>query len=257
MAIDLNSDVGENFGRYSLGCDEDVLKHITSANVACGFHASDPLVMEKTVLLAKTNQVGVGAHPGFPDLRGFGRRAMDCTTQEVRGDVLYQIGALAAIAKAAGMTLQHVKPHGALYNTAAKSKTIARGVCQAMADYDPGLVLVLLAGPGGDMIRAMAGEYGLKVAREAFADRAYTPEGSLQPRGTEGAVLQDPEQVAERCLRMARDKEVVANDGSVIKLEADTICVHGDTPTAVQLVARIKETLLENGVELTPLGSLI
>ena len=257
MAIDLNSDVGESFGKYSLGCDQDVLKHITSANVACGFHASDPLVMERTVLLAKKNNVGVGAHPGFPDRRGFGRRAMDCTTAEVRGDVLYQIGALAAIAKTAGLTLQHVKPHGALYNTAAKNENIARGVCQAMADYDPGLILVLLAGPGGEMIRSMALEHGLKVAREVFADRAYTPEGSLQPRGTEGAVLEDPEMVALRCLRMARDKEVVANDGSVIKLEADTICVHGDTSTAVQLVARIKETLLENKVELKPLGSLI
>ena len=257
MAIDLNSDVGESFGKYTLGCDQDVLKNITSANVACGFHASDPLVMEKTVLLAKENGVGVGAHPGFPDRRGFGRRPMDCTTEEVRGDVLYQIGALAAIAKAAGMTLQHVKPHGALYNTAAKSETIARGVCQAMAAYDPDLVLVLLAGPGGDMIRGMAQDHGLKVAREVFADRAYTPEGSLQPRGTEGAVLTDPEAVAQRCLRMARDKEVVANDGSIIRLEADTICVHGDTPTAVQLVASIKETLLKNGVELKPLGSLI
>ncbi len=257
MRIDLNCDMGESFGRYNLGQDPEVIAHITSANVACGFHASDPQVMDRTLALAKEHGVAVGAHPGYLDLRGFGRRNLDCDPDEVRTDLIYQAGALAAMAQSQGLRLQHVKPHGALYNTAAGNKEIAQAVCAGLAAYDPGLVLVALAGPGGEVIRSVAGEYGLKVAAEAFADRAYTPEGRLVPRNQPGAVIHDPDIVAARCLRMASEGQVEAVDGSVVSLKPQTICVHGDTPTAVELVKRITHTLKNAGVELAPLGQLV
>ncbi len=256
MQIDLNCDMGESFGNYTLGCDELVIPHITSANVACGFHASDPLVMERTVVLAKEHGVGLGAHPGYPDLRGFGRRALDCTPAEVRADVLYQVGALAALARVQGVELQHVKPHGGLYNTAAGHEPTARAICQALAQYDSRLILVALAGPGGKVIRSVAAEFGLRVALEAFADRAYTPEGRLVPRTREGAVIHDPEQVAERCLGMAREGVVEAIDGSLVELGPHTICVHGDTAGAVDLVREVRARLERAGVELVPLGRM-
>ena len=256
MQIDLNCDMGESFGNYTLGCDELVIEHVTSANLACGFHASDPLVMERTVALVKRHGVGLGAHPGYPDLRGFGRRALDCTPAEVRADVLYQVGALAALARVQGVKLQHVKPHGGLYNTAAGHEPTARAVCQALAEYDPELILVVLAGPGGQVIRSVAAEFGLRVALEAFADRAYTPEGRLVPRTREGAVIHDPGLVAERCLRMAQEGVVEAIDGSLVELKPHTICVHGDNPSAVELVRGVRARLEEAGVELTPLGRM-
>jgi 5-oxoprolinase (ATP-hydrolysing) subunit A len=254
MHIDLNCDMGESFGDYCLGCDQEVIKYITSANLACGFHASDPMIMDQTTRLCAQNQVAVGAHPGYPDLRGFGRRNLDAGPEEVRSDVIYQIGALAGIAQAAGVKLQHVKPHGALYNTAAANPTTARAVAQAVADYDPGLILVTLAGPGGEAFRQVAREMGLKVASEAFADRAYTAEGRLVPRGTQGAVLHEPEMVAMRCLKMATEGVVETADGGLVELRADTICVHGDTPTAVELVKAVGKALKGGGVELKPMG---
>lgn len=257
MRIDLNCDMGESFGRYSLGQDHEVIAHITSANVACGFHASDPLVMDRTLTLAEKHGVAVGAHPGYLDLRGFGRRNLDCDPEEVRTDVIYQTGALAALARSRGMSLQHLKPHGALYNTAAGNKEVASAICAALAAYDSSLALVALAGPGGQVIRGVAEGYGLKVAAEAFADRAYTPEGRLVPRNQPGAVIHDPEVVADRCLRMARDGVVEAVDGSLVPLKPHTICVHGDTPSAVELVKRITAALKGAGVELTPLGQLV
>jgi len=257
MRIDLNCDMGESFGRYSLGQDQEVIAHITSANVACGFHASDPQVMDRTLALAKEHGVAVGAHPGYLDLRGFGRRNLDCDPEEVRTDLIYQAGALAALARSRGLVLQHIKPHGALYNTAAGNEEIARAVCSGLAAYDPGLVLVALAGPGGQVIRGVAKEFGLKVAAEAFADRAYTPEGRLLPRNQPGAVIHDPDVVAARCLRMAKEGVVEASDGSLVHLKPHTICVHGDTPTAVELVKRITTTLKDAGVELTHLGQLV
>lgn len=257
MRIDLNCDMGESFGRYSLGQDQQVIAYITSANVACGFHASDPQVMDRTLTLAKENTVAVGAHPGYLDLRGFGRRKLDCAPEEVRTDLIYQAGALAALAQSRGLSLQHVKPHGALYNTAAGNEEVARAICDGLAAYDSNLVLVALAGPGGAVIRSVAEEYGLKVAAEAFADRAYTPEGRLVPRDQSGAVIHDPDMVAARCLRMASEGVVEAIDGSLVPLKPHTICVHGDTPTAVELVKRITTTLKEAGVELAPLGQLV
>lgn len=257
MRIDLNCDMGESFGRYSLGQDQQLITYITSANVACGFHASDPQVMDRTLALAKENAVAVGAHPGYLDLRGFGRRKLDCAPEEVRTDLIYQAGALAALAQSRGLSLQHIKPHGALYNTAAGNEEVARAICEGLAAYDSSLVLVALAGPGGAVIRSVAEEHGLKVAAEAFADRAYTPEGRLVPRDQPGAVIHDPDMVAARCLRMASDGVVEAIDGSLVPLKPHTICVHGDTPTAVELVKRITTTLKEAGVELAPLGQLV
>lgn len=258
MRIDLNCDMGESFGNYTLGRDEEVIAHITSANVACGFHASDPQVMERTVRLALAHGVGIGAHPGYPDLRGFGRRRLECSAEEIRSDLLYQVGALDALAKAAGTALQHCKPHGALYNTAAGDETVARAVCQALASWDPGLILVTLAGPGGQVLRRVAAQEGLKrVAQEAFADRAYTPEGRLAPRNLPGAVIHDPQAVAARCLRMAQEGVVQATDGSLVSLNPHTICVHGDTPSAVDLVAAIRRRLQEGGVAVRPLAELL
>jgi UPF0271 protein len=258
MFMDINCDMGESFGAYTLGRDAEVIAHITSANIACGFHASDPLVMERTLALCVAHGVGAGAHPGYPDLVGFGRRKMDCSPEEVRADLLYQVGALAGLALSQGLALQHVKPHGALYNTAASDEATARAVCQALAAYDPGLILVTLAGPGGEVIRAQAAQAGLKrVASEAFADRAYTPEGRLVNRHLPGAVIHDPEAVAARCLRMAQEGVVEAVDHSLVPLHPHTICVHGDTPGAVELTRRINQTLRQGGVEVRPLGEIL
>ncbi len=257
MFIDLNCDMGESFGDYCLGCDDEVISYITSANLACGFHASDPMVMDQTVRLCLEHGVAVGAHPGYPDLRGFGRRNLDSKPEEVRADVLYQVGALAGIARGRGLSLQHIKPHGAMYNTAAAHPPTAQAIAQAVANYDPKLILVTLAGPGGEVFRSIATEMGLKVASEAFADRAYTGEGRLVPRGTPGAVIHDPEEVAARCVRMATEGVVESVDGTLVPLKADTICVHGDTPSAVELVKAVSAAMAENGVELRPMGQAL
>jgi UPF0271 protein len=258
MKIDLNCDMGESFGNYTLGRDAEVINHITSANIACGFHASDPLVMDRTLRLALARGVGVGAHPGYPDLRGFGRRRLECDAQELRTDLLYQVGALHALARAAGGSLQHVKPHGALYNTAMADEAVARPLCQALAQYDPQLILVTLAGPGGEVMRRVAAEEGLgRVAQEAFADRAYTAEGRLAPRGQAGAVIHDPALVVARCLRMAREGVVQAIDGSLVPLRPHTICLHGDTQGAVELSAAIRAGLERAGVQVLPLSQVL
>ncbi|MBI5521451.1 MAG: 5-oxoprolinase subunit PxpA [Desulfarculus sp.] len=258
MKIDLNCDMGESFGNYTLGRDAEIIGHITSANVACGCHAADPLVMDQTVRLALAHGVGIGAHPGYPDLRGFGRRRMECSAEEIRSDVLYQIGALHAIAKAAGASLQHVKPHGALYNTAMADQAVARPICQALAAYAPELILVTLAGPGGETMRRVAAQEGLtQVAQEAFADRAYTSEGRLVPRNQPGAVIHDPALVAARCLRMATEGVVEADDGTLVPLRPHTICVHGDTQGAVELARAIRAGLDKQGVAVVPLAQVL
>jgi len=243
--------MGEAFGRYHLGMDGEIIRHITSANIACGWHAGDPLVMDRTVKSAVKNNVGVGAHPGFPDLLGFGRRNMDCTPQEIRQYVIYQIGALMAFCKANGTRMRHVKPHGALYLTAVEKPDIARAVAEAVANVDPGLIFVTLAGKKGEIMARAGEEMGLPVACEAFPDRAYTPEGTLQPRSQPGAVIIDPAEVAERALRMVLEERVIAVDGSSIPLRADTLCVHGDTPTAVTLARNIGHALEKEGVVLS------
>jgi len=251
--MDLNCDMGESFGGYKLGLDEEVIKYISSANVACGWHAGDPLVMMRTVKMAKEYGVGVGAHPGYPDLLGFGRRNMDCTPEEVRNYVIYQIGALQAFCTANKVELRHVKPHGNLYMTAVENENVARAIAQAIVAVDPRLMYVALAGAKGELIALVAQEVGLKVVFEAFPDRAYTSQGTLLSRREPGAVIQDPKIVANRALKMAKEKRIVAVDGSEIIVEAQTLCVHGDNPKAVELVRAIRETLETNGVEVKPI----
>jgi len=245
MRIDLNSDVGESFGAYRIGADADVMKSISSANVACGFHAGDPGVMRETVRLAKAAGVAVGAHPGFPDLVGFGRRELRASSREVEDLVLYQIGALAAVAAAEGVPLSHVKAHGALYNMAARDRALADAIAHAVAAFDRGLILFGL--PGSELLRA--GEAaGLQVASEGFADRAYLADGSLAPRTAGGAVIHDADEVVKRTLRMVNDGEVAAVDGSQLAFRVDTLCVHGDTPGAAELTRRLRVGLEQNGV---------
>ena len=251
MRVDLNSDVGESFGAYTIGQDPVLLPHITSANVACGFHAGDPGVMRATVALAKQHGVAVGAHPGFPDLLGFGRRDLHATPREVEDFVVYQIGALAAIAAAQGVRLQHVKAHGALFNMAVNDVALADALARAAAAVDRSLIFFGL--PGSQLVRA--GERaGLRTASEVFADRAYEPDGTLVSRRKPGAVIHDANVVVDRVVRMAKDRSVVAVDGSTVPLDVDTICVHGDTPGAAQLAARIREALVAAGVQVKPVG---
>ena len=252
--IDLNSDLGESFGAYKIGMDESGIKYVTSANIACGWHAGDPVVMDRTVKMAADLGVGVGAHPGYPDLLGFGRRNLDCSLDDIQKYVIYQIGALDAFCKVHDVPLRHVKPHGALYSTSVKNENVARAVAQAILKYDPDLLFVALAGAKGEAMRRMGEELGLKVVYEAFPDRAYTPDGNLQLRSEPGAVITDPDVVAERALRMAKDGVVIAVDGTTIPLEVQTLCVHGDTPTALKLVEKIRETLEANDIKLQPMG---
>ncbi|MEJ5378086.1 MAG: 5-oxoprolinase subunit PxpA [bacterium] len=254
MKIDLNCDMGESFGMYKLGMDEEVMNHITSANIACGWHAGDAMVMDHTVSLAKKKSVGVGAHPGYPDLQGFGRRYMECTPEEIRNYVIYQIGALRAFCMAHGVTMTHVKAHGALYLAAVENQVVAKAVAEAVLSVDPHLLYVGLAGAKGEKMRRIGEELGLKVVYEAFPDRAYTPEGTLVPRSQKGAVIHDPSIVAQRALLMAKEGKVVAVDGTVVPMEVQTLCVHGDNPAAVQLVQTIRETLESQGISVQPMG---
>jgi 5-oxoprolinase (ATP-hydrolysing) subunit A len=250
--IDLNCDMGESFGAYTIGADEAVMASITSANVACGYHGGDPSVMRRTVRLAREAGVAVGAHPGFPDLVGFGRREMRMAAQDVEDMVLYQIGALDAIAKSESVRLSHVKPHGALYNMAVTDKALAAAVARAVAAFDPSLIFFAL--PGSELARA-ANALGLQVALEGFADRSYEPDGSLTPRSRDGAVLHEADIVVTRALRMATDGVVSASDGSKIDMRVDTICTHGDTPGAQSLTRALRAGLERAGVTVAAVAS--
>jgi len=251
MRIDLNADVGESFGAYKLGHDEALIPLITSANVACGFHAGDPTVMRTTVALAREYRVAVGAHPGFPDLVGFGRRDINASPREVEDAVAYQIGALAGIAAAEGARLQHVKAHGALYNMAVRNRSLADAIARATAAIDR--TLVLLGLPGSELIEA-GRRAGLRTASEGFADRAYQPDGTLVPRTQAGAVIDDAETVVDRAVMMAREHAVIAIDGSRVTIDVETICVHGDTPGAAALATRIRQALASANIDVRPLG---
>ncbi|MCA1961715.1 MAG: LamB/YcsF family protein [Desulfomonile sp.] len=253
LRIDLNCDMGESFGTYRKGLDEEVIKFVSSANIACGWHAGDPHVMNRTVQMAAAHGVGVGAHPGYPDLEGFGRRALDCTRDEIRNYVIYQIGALQAFCAAHRAKMRHVKPHGSLYNAASEDPAVAEAIAEGIASVNPDLIFVGLAGPKGAHIKAIGARFGLKVALEAFADRAYTPDGNLVSRKLPGAVLTDPALVADRAVGMAKESKVVAVDGTVIDLNVQTICVHGDTPGAVEMVKRIRGILDREGVVVRPM----
>ena len=248
--VDLNSDLGESFGAWKMGMDADVLTFVSSANVACGFHAGDPLVMKNTVAAAKAVGVAVGAHPGYPDVVGFGRRGMVCSPDELYTDVLYQVGALKVFCEAAGMKLQHVKPHGAMYNSAAKKLDEALAIAQAVKDAGDGLVLMGLAGSKFD---EAAAQLGVPYAAEAFADRGYMNDGSLVPRKMEGAFVKDEEVAARRVIRMVKEGVVEAIDGTVVNLKPQSICLHGDSPTAVQMARTLRARLIEAGIEIAPL----
>jgi 5-oxoprolinase (ATP-hydrolysing) subunit A len=247
-SIDLNSDVGESFGVYTLGLDEEVIPLISSANIACGYHAGDPSVMRRTVASALKHGVGLGAHPGLPDLVGFGRRAMDVSLEEVKDFVTCQIGALQAVAARQGARLQHVKPHGALYNMAVKTPAIWDAVAEVMAGIDQQLVLFVLAGPDRSELEAIGRRRGIRIAYEFFADRAYNLDGSLVSRKLPGAVIHEDEIVAAKVLKIVQEGKVTAINGDDIDLRADTICVHGDNPQAVGLIKTIRAALSSAGV---------
>lgn len=252
--VDLNADLGESFGNYSCGMDNDVLPLISSANVACGFHASDPLVMSRTVEAAARLGVAVGAHPGYPDLVGFGRRNMAVSPDELRAMVIYQLGALEAFCRKSGVKLQHVKPHGAMYNMAAKDEKLAAAIAEAVYAFDPSLILLGLS--GSKMIEA-GEKLGLPCAREVFADRAYMEDGSLVPRSQPGAVIADEDQAVARVLQMVKEGTVVSVTGKVIPVKADSICLHGDNPKAVAFAAKIREALRQEGVTVCPIAQVL
>ena len=252
--IDLNCDLGESFGAYTMGMDDKVIPLISSCNIACGYHASDPLVMKKTVAMAKEAGIGIGAHPGYPDLMGFGRRNMNVSPAEAAAYVTYQLGALYAFAKSAGVRLQHVKPHGALYNMAGKNYDLALAIAKAVQAFDPSLILMGLS--GSESVKA-AQDIGLPVAREVFADRAYMPDGSLVPRTREGAVIHDEELAIRRVIRMVKEHKVTAIDGADIEIVPDSICVHGDNEKALTFVTQIRSALEAEGVEVAPLKEVV
>ena len=251
--IDLNCDMGESFGNYTCGLDKDVVPHISSANVACGFHASDPLVMEKTVVLCQKAGVRVGAHPGFPDLVGFGRRQMQVSPDELRTMIIYQVGALKAFCEAAGLKLQHVKPHGAMYNMAGKDEVMARAICEGVRAVDPSLILLGLS--GSKLIEA-AKAIGLRAAREVFADRAYEEDGSLVARTKPGAMITDEDEAIARVVSMVTQHKVKAVTGREIPVEADSICLHGDSPKAVLFAEKISAALKAAGVTIAPMADI-
>ena len=250
--IDLNADVGESYGRWSLGDDNDVIRSITSANVACGYHAGDPGVMRATVRAARAAGVAVGAHPGFPDLVGFGRRKMAASPREVEDFVLYQVGALAAIAAAEGVRLQHVKPHGALYNMAVRDGALAAAIANAVAAFDRTLILFAL--PESELLRA-GDAAGLRTAAEGFADRGYAADGTLVPRDRAGALVRNADEVVARAVRMVSDGVVTAVDGREVAVRVATICIHGDMPGAPELTRRIRTGFEAAGITVRAPGA--
>ncbi|MCU0520374.1 MAG: 5-oxoprolinase subunit PxpA [Anaerolineae bacterium] len=251
MLIDLNCDTGESFGRYTLGDDAAMLDVVTSANIACGLHAGDPMVMRRTVALAAARGVAVGAHPSYPDLQGFGRRSMSLSSEELESYLTYQLGALAGFTAAEGVPLVHMKPHGALYNIAAQDSEVATAIVRATAAFDRAIIIIAL--PGSALALAAKSE-GLRVAHEGFADRAYQEDGTLVPRGQPGAVIEDPDQAAIRAVRMATRGIVDTLSGSTIPLRLDTLCVHGDTPNAPQIARALRRALEVAGVEVRRLA---
>ena len=247
LTIDLNCDMGESFGAYTLGNDEAILPYITSANIACGYHAGDPLVMQQTIKLALQHEVRVGAHPGLPDLVGFGRREMAVSAEEVYAMVLYQVGAFAAISKAEGTELHHVKPHGALYNMAAVNPKLAEAIAEAMYKVCPEAVLYGLAGSA--LIEA-GKKVGLKTANEVFADRTYQQDGSLTSRKLPNALITDQQKALQQVLRMAKVGLVTSLQGTEVAIQADTICIHGDGPHALEFAQCLNQKLSEEGITL-------
>ena len=250
--IDFNCDMGESFGIYTLGYDEEVIKYITSANIACGFHAGDPMWMRRTVELAEEHEVGIGAQPSYPDLKGFGRRYMAVTPEEAKNDLVYQIGALQAFTRT--KKLQHLKPHGALYNQAVNDEALATAICEAVLEVDPDMILLALAGSPWVKI---AEDMGVRVAREIFADRALNPDGTLVSRSQPGSVIHDVGEVVERSLKMVTEGKAITITGDEIEAQAESICLHGDTPGAVEMAASVRRALESAGVEIVSIGRLM
>lgn len=251
MKVDLNCDLGESFGAYKIGEDERILDYVSSINIACGFHAGDPMVMAETVKKAVEKNIAIGAHPGFPDLMGFGRRNMQISKEEARNYMLYQIGALDAFVKAAGGKLNHVKPHGALYNMAAVDYELAYALAKAVYDYNENLIFVALA---NSLAIQAAKDVGLRVAEEVFADRAYEEDGTLVSRNKDGAVICDDEVALSRVLEFVEKRKVTTITGKEIDISPDTICLHGDNEHAVLFAERIKQTFTEKGIRIVPVG---
>lgn len=250
MDIDLNSDLGESFGAYKIGNDSEVLKYVSSANIACGMHAGDPFVMHRTVKLAMENSTAMGAHPGLMDLNGFGRRKMDIRPDEAYDLVAYQVGALSAFVKAEGGTMQHVKPHGALYNMAAKNAALSEAIAKAVYDVDPDLILF---GLSGSELIAAGEKIGLRTAGEVFADRTYQSDGSLTPRTQPNAMITDDAAAIEQVLRMIKEGIVIAADGTKVPVKADTVCIHGDSQKALSFAQKINDALKNSGITIKPL----
>lgn len=250
--IDLNSDLGESFGDYVLGMDSEVLKYVSSANIACGWHAGDPIIMDKTVKLAKDLGVSIGAHPGYNDLMGFGRRNINLSFNEMKMYVKYQLGALMAISASHGVKLQHLKPHGAMYNAAAVNYEYARAISEAIYEVDNNIILLGLA--NSEMITA-GKAVGLKTVNEVFADRAYMDDGTLVPRGMEGAMITDTDFVIRRAIQMIKQGTVESINGKIINIKADSICVHGDNLKAVEFVKRIREAFESENIKIKNLSS--
>ncbi len=251
MRIDLNADMGEGFGAYEIGDDETLLGVVTSANVACGFHAGDPTIMHRLAMLAKERGVGLGAHPGFNDLWGFGRRPIAMDARDLEYQVAYQIGALQALAAYSDVPLRHVKPHGALYNMAAKDEAYAAAISRAVKTADPRLIL--FGQPESELQKA-ANKAGLAFAREGFCDRLYLEDGSLTPRSVPGAVIADPAAAVEQALRLVRDGVILTAKGARLRQEVDTLCIHGDEPGAAAIAVAVRSALEEAGVTLAPVA---
>lgn len=252
--VDLNSDIGEGYGAYNLGMDEEIIKHVTSINLACGWHAGDAMIMDKTTKLAKEQGVMVGAHPGYPDLLGFGRRKMDITPEEARNYMLYQVGALKAFTEAHGVKLQHMKLHGAFYNTACNDEKLANAILDGIEAVDKDIILMVLS---GSYIAEEAKRRGLKVSQEVFADRGYNEDGTLVNRSLPGAFVKDPKEAIPRVVRMIKEGKVTTADGKDIDIVADSICVHGDNPKAIEFVKEIRKGLEEAGIEITAIDNFI
>ncbi|CAK7045175.1 5-oxoprolinase subunit PxpA [Tissierella sp.] len=252
--VDLNSDIGESFGSYNLGMDEEVIKYVTSVNIACGWHAGDPLIMEHTVREAINNNVAIGAHPGYPDLMGFGRRNMDISPKEARAYMIYQLGALSAFVKANGGKVQHMKLHGAFYNTASVKEEIAEAIIKGVLDVDKDIILLALS---GSYIAKLAQERGLRVAQEVFADRGYNDDGTLVNRRLPGAFIHDKEEAFRRIKDMVLEGKVTTISGKKVSIVADSVCVHGDNPMAVDFVRYIRESLVKDGIQIKSLSEFI
>lgn len=253
LKVDLNCDMGESFGLFQFGYDEQMMQYITSANIACGYHAGDPHVMRKTVELANKYNVGIGAHPGFPDLIGFGRRHMNCTPSEVKDYVTYQMGALREFASVYKMRIQHCKPHGALFMMAMEDENVARAILEAIADVDSKTIVFAL---NDSAVAEVGKKMGIPIAKEVYSDREHTTTGSIVLM-RKGSSIGDYHQMAERVVRMVKEGKVVTNTGEEASTKAETICIHGDTPGAPELVKAIVDALQENGIKIAPIQEVL